>query len=387
MSYPSYIKSEPEKIMITLKNMPTYQEHTLQQDRLVFNIAIVSNAVPADKKYFSDIPGLTLFRTEGHTAEADAVETLPWTTPVDNNSGNSVFGLLLDLRQDEANKVYDVMICQQSVGSIVPLPNLLGTASTYGVLAASAITNTGTTDIYGDLGLSPGTSVTGAPIVHGTSHVTDAAAAQAQLDATTAYNYFALLPSTGSITAGGGGLDDANHGGPLPPGVYTSGSSMDLSVGATLTLDAGGDPNAQWVFQAGSSVTLNNGSTVSIINGGIASNVYWQVGSSATIGTTAVAKGTFISLASVTLQTGADLEGRALARTGAVTLDTNQINVPIPGAGVATVDLSGPGGVVNGYLTPNGNIAIEFNNTGVDLSATDVFFTMEVEYRERTGQP
>lgn len=373
--------------MRNLKNMPSYQEHTLQQDRLVFNIAIEANAVPADKEYFSDIPGLTIFRTEGHTSEADAIEVLPWTTPVDNDSGDSVWGLLLNLTQDEANKVYDVMTCAESIGSLVPAPNLLGTASTYGVLAASTITNTGTTDIYGDLGLSPGTSVTGAPIVHGTSHITDAAAAQAQLDATTAYNYFALLPSTGSITAGGGGLDDASHGGPLPPGVYTSGSSMDLSVGATLTLDAQGDANAQWVFQAGSSVTLNNGSTVSIINGGIASNVYWQVGSSATIGTTAVAKGTFIADQSITLQTGADLEGRALARNAAVTLDTNQINVPIPGASVLEVVLSGPGGVANAYLTPLGNIAIEFAGAGVDMSTTDVSFTMEVDYRERTGQP
>lgn len=368
--------------MRNLKNMPTYQEHTLQQDRLVFNISIQHNAVPANKKYFSDIPGLTIFRTEGHTSAADAIEALTWTTPVDNSAGSSVFGLLLDLRQDEANKVYNVMICQESIGSLTPLPNILGTASTYGVLASSTITNTGSTTINGDLGLYPGTSVTGAPIVTGTSHITDAAALQAQNDATTAYNYLAALPSTGPITPGGGGLDALI----LAPGVYTSASSMDLSVGATLTLDAGGDPNARWVFQAGSSLALHNGSTVSIINGGSAANVYWQVGSSATIGTTAVAKGTIIALASITLQTGASLVGRALARTGAVTLDTNVITVPTPGA-VATVNLTGPNGVADAYLTPQGNIAIEFHGSGVNMATTDVSFTMEVDYRERTGQP
>lgn len=219
-------------------------------------------------------------------------------------------------------------------------PTLL-TSATYAVLGASTVTNTGNTVVTGDLGLSPGTSVTGFPpgTVSGTQHITDAAAAQAQLDATAAY--LDLQSRGGAITIVGNLAGQT-----LLPGVYKSSTSIDLSVGGTLTLDAGGDPNALWIFQAGSTVTLHNSSTVLIINGGSAQNVYWQVGSSATIGTSAVALGTFIAQASVTAQTSASISGRLMALTGAVTLDDNAVTVTGPSGPTHIPGTPAPGTIV-----------------------------------------
>src|SRR5213075_2711828 len=199
----------------------------------------------------------------------------------------------------------------------------LGAASTFAVLAASTITSTGATTVNGDLGLSPGTAVTGFPpsAVNGTVHVADAAAARAQFDLTAAYND-AAGRTAGAITIAG------NLGGQtLTPGLYKSTSSLEISSG-DLTLDAQGDANAIFIFQMASTLTTTSGRQVILSGGAKAANIVWQVGSSATLGTSSVFKGTILADQSITLTTGATLDGRALARIAAVTLDANVVTAP-----------------------------------------------------------
>lgn len=198
-------------------------------------------------------------------------------------------------------------------------PVSLGSASTYGVLAGSTVTSTGATKITGDLGLSPGTAVTGAPTVTGTVHAGDAAAAKAQTDLTAAY-IDAAGRAAGAVTVSG------NIGGQtLGPGIYRSASSLEVSSG-DLTL--AGDANAVWIFQMGSTLVTTVGRRVLLSGGAQAANVFWQVGSSATIGAGSEFKGTIMAAQSITMVTGAILEGRALARAAAVTLDANTVTVP-----------------------------------------------------------
>ena len=208
-------------------------------------------------------------------------------------------------------------------------PPQLGTAQNFAVLGGSAVTNTGPTVIIGDLGVSPGTSITGFPpgTVVGATHATDAVAAQAQADNTTAYNVLAseACNTTYGVPTDIGGLT-------LVPGVYCFSSSAQLT--GALTLNANGNPNAAWVFEVGSTLTSASNASVLLINGASPCNVAWQVGSSATIGTGTNFVGDILALASITLNTNATLSGRALAQTGAVTMDSN--NVAIPACAVTT---------------------------------------------------
>lgn len=195
----------------------------------------------------------------------------------------------------------------------------LGTAETYVVLGGASVTNTGPSILNGDLGVSPGTSISGFPpgiVVGGTTHAADAEALQAQSDLTIAYDTAAGQASDGAIPNGGelGGLT-------LVQGVYTAASSAGLT--GTVTLDGQGDPAAVWVFQIGSTLITATGSAVDLINGAQACNVFWQVGSSATLGTNTTFVGTIMALTSISLVTGTTVEGRALARNGSVTLDDN----------------------------------------------------------------
>jgi len=185
------------------------------------------------------------------------------------------------------------------------------------VLAGSTVTNTGPTTMFGDLGLSPGSSVTGAPQVLGETHVDDAVSIAAKNDLTTAYNDAASRPSNGSA-----GTDLAGR--MFLPGVRTASSSLLLSSGS-VTLNAEGDPNAVFIFQIGSTLTTASNTTVSLINGAQACNVFWQVGSSATLGTGTSFVGTIMALATISANTAATIHGRLLAQTGAVNLDTNTI--------------------------------------------------------------
>jgi hypothetical protein len=209
-------------------------------------------------------------------------------------------------------------------GRAAQAPVTLGSANTFAVLAATTVTSTGATAIDGDLGVSPGTTVTGSPTMTGTLHLGDPAAAQARSDLTVAYND-AAGRSVGAVTVAG------NLGGQtLAPGLYTSATSLEISSG-DLTLDASGDPNGIWIFQMGSTFVTTVGRQV-ILNGGAqAANIFWQVGSSATIGGSSVFKGTIMANQSITMDTSATLEGRALARNGAVALDANTIAIPKTG--------------------------------------------------------
>jgi hypothetical protein len=228
---------------------------------------------------------------------------------------------------------------------------ILGTAGSYSVLAGSAVTNTGATVLSGSLGISPGCALTGAGTmtVGGTTNLCNAAALKAQSDLTAAYLQAQGLKPTGNLTGTDlGGLN-------LKSGVYSFSSSADLATGATLTLE--GKPGALFVFQIGSSLTTGSGSAIIFINSltGKAStdpNIFWQVGSSATLGTSTAFEGNILALTSITLNTGASITcGSALAQNGAVTLQGNSISgcggstaVPEPG----TMGLLGTGLVILG---------------------------------------
>jgi cell division septation protein DedD len=217
----------------------------------------------------------------------------------------------------------------------------LGTARNFAVLAGSTVTNTGPSVISGSVGLAPGSAVTGFPpgiVLAGTMQVANGVALQAKNDLVTGYNDAAGRSSTATVSGDLAGRT-------LTPGVYTSASSLGLS--GQLTLDAQGNPNAVFIFQAGSSLIVGSGSQVNLIGGAQACNVYWQVGSSATIGTGSTFVGNIMALTSITMTTAATLQGSALARNGAVTLDTNTITMATcatPSGGGSTPAGTTPGG-------------------------------------------
>jgi len=215
----------------------------------------------------------------------------------------------------------------------------LGTATPYGVLAGSTVTNTGPTTITGDVGLSPGSAITGFPpgIVNGVFHAADAEAIQAKTDLTTAYNQAAGLVPTTTGLGNLGGLS-------LVPGVYAGNL---LSITGTLTLE--GTAASIWVFQAANTLTTASSSNIIINGGATACNVFWQVGSSATFGTGSNFAGTVMAQTSITANTGATFAGRLLALTGATTLDTNVLTRPA-GCDVTspTVTSSAPTGATVG---------------------------------------
>ncbi|HSI20437.1 MAG TPA: ice-binding family protein [Verrucomicrobiae bacterium] len=202
----------------------------------------------------------------------------------------------------------------------------LGTAASFAVLAGSGITNTGPTTITGDIGTLPTPTITGLGSItlNGTNHAGDDTTFGAKADLTSAYAD-ALLRTPTTIY---GPIFDLG-GLTLGAGVYNDPTSFGLT--GTLTLDAMGDPNAVWIFQAGSTLITAANSAVVLTGGAQASNIFWQVGSSATLGTGTDFAGTILALQSITLTTGATIEGRALALNAAVTMDTNTITVvPVP---------------------------------------------------------
>ena len=198
------------------------------------------------------------------------------------------------------------------------LPVFLGSANSYGILAGSAVTCAGAPgQINADVSVSPGSALTGFPpcTITGATHLADAVAGTAQNDLTQAYNQLAGLACGTVVTP-------ADLGGrTLAPGVYCAATSMGVT--GTVTLDGQGDANAVFVFQIGSTLTTGTNSNIALIGGAQAKNVWWQVGSSATLGTGTTFRGSILSLTSITLVDNATMLGRALARNGGVSLGTN----------------------------------------------------------------
>src|ERR1700719_4553137 len=196
----------------------------------------------------------------------------------------------------------------------------LGAADSFAVLGASTVTNTGATIVTGDLGVSPGTAVTGfgpGVVLNGSIHMNDALAMQAHADAATAYAQLAGETLTTDLSG-------MNLGGMiLMPGVYHFGTTAQLT--GTLILNTQGDPNATFHFQIGTTLTTDPSSMITFLNGS-STNVFWQVGTSATLGVNSVLYGSVLADQSITVNSGATINGRAIAINAAVTLDTNTIN-------------------------------------------------------------
>jgi len=241
-------------------------------------------------------------------------------------------------------------------------PVNLATVSPFVVLAGSTVTNKGPSVLNGDLGVSPGTSLTGFGfpdgVVNGATHGNDAVAALAQSDLTTAYTVAAGQPVAPAANLSGTNLGNRK----LSPGAYRYNAAALLS--GPLTLDAEGDPSAQFVFLIGSALTAESASSVVLINGASPCNVYWQVGSSATLDTTTAFQGNLMALASISLNDGATVVGRLLAREGGVTLINNVLTRPLcatgstppptgtPPGSTAPVPSSGGAGNTGGSATP-----------------------------------
>jgi hypothetical protein len=237
--------------------------------------------------------------------------------------GASSVGIFGDHRAARLSVLFAVVLAAAAMLPVGPAdaaqaPVGLGTADNFAVLAGQGITNTGPTTVNGDLGTWPNPAITGAGLtVNGSIHAADAVAQQAQADTTIAYNDAAgRTPVTTVATELGGQV--------LTAGVYNSAAGT-FQITGTLTLDGQGDPNAVFIFQAASTLITASASNVNLINGANACNVFWQVGSSATLGTGSTFRGTILALASITVTTGVTVLGRTLARNGAVTLDTDTI--------------------------------------------------------------
>jgi hypothetical protein len=227
-------------------------------------------------------------------------------------------------------------------------PVNLATVDPFVVLGGSTVTNTKASVLNGDLGIAPGTALTGfdVAVVNGATHENDGVAKTAQADLTTAYNVAAEQPVSGGNNLSNTDLGERT----LTPGAYGFTSSAQLT--GALTLDAKGDPNAQFVFEIAEGLTTAPASSVVLVNGASPCNVFWQVGSSATLDTTTAFQGNLMALTSISLNNGASVIGRVLARNGQVSLIDNVLTRPLCTAGSTTPP---PGEPPSGTVPPGGS--------------------------------
>ena len=300
---------------------------------IAVNLVAGATCVPQNQKILAtfdeQMDSLTInpstFLIVGVTATVtyDVVTQIATLTPSANLAANTTYTIMVTAGAKDMGGVpvaplqqtFTTGPCQSGGTQPVALCPGIGNFS---VLAGTTVTNTGSTVVSGDVGVCPGTAVTGFPpgLAGGTIHLADGVASLAQATLTAGY-----IDAAGR--SGGTSVAGDLVGQTLTSGVYTSTSSLANS--GDLTLDAQGNPSAVFIFQISSTLTTGSGSHVVLANGAKACNVFWQVGSSATLGTNSVFKGTIMALTSITVTTGVNLEGRALARNGAVTLDTDVI--------------------------------------------------------------
>jgi len=243
----------------------------------------------------------------------------------------------------------------------------LGTAASFGVLAGQGVTNTGPTVVGADLGTCPNPSVTGFPpgTVGGTIHANDAVACSAQSDLTTAYNDAAGRPADTAY------LGPTDLGGKtLVAGVYNGDSSFGIT--GVLTLDGQNDPDSVFIFQAASTLITATNSSVAFINGAQACNVFWQVGSSATLGVGSTMKGTVMALSAIAAQTGAAIDGRLLTRNASLTMDTNQVRPAPCGAAIPPSTADGTPTTADGTPTTAGGTPTTADGTPTTLGSGEV---------------
>jgi hypothetical protein len=242
-------------------------------------------------------------------------------------------------------------------------PVNLATVNPFVVLGGSTVTNTKASVLNGDLGVAPGTALTGfdVAVVNGATHENDGVAKTAQADLTTAYNVAAEQPVSGGNNLSNTDLGERT----LTPGAYGFTSSAQLT--GALTLDAKGDPNAQFVFEITAELTTAPASSVVLVNGASPCNVFWQVGSSATLDTTTAFQGNLMALTSISLNNGASVIGRVLARNGQVSLINNVLTRPLCSSGSTSPS---PTGTSPGDTGGSGDVSPAGTGQAVPVSRT-----------------